>query len=731
MKYCTDCGRSLDNGQKFCDECGSPVYAEAVQPPVKQPAAKKSRKLAAWLGAGGGVLIVAAVAAVWIFNLFLEKNPRELYLYAEWKTAQEQAGGPGPAWAAATELWRKWRAEPSRTEIGLAAQISGSVEEEGFFATQALLKNSAITLRMERNPSAREEHDAITYFFGNDSLFEASFTRNAQDEVAIRAPALYDKTLYVDNSGFGDLMRAFDFYYTGPETLFGEKSSPMSEEQRRRAQQRFAELLLNNLADEQFTLTKNVPYTTPDGVVKLRKISIRMDEEETKRLLTAMLGQLRRDNELLEFAADWLGERMVADNQIVWLLSGSRLSAVEWLKDGLYRLNSELLQTSFPDGFQADIYIDSHERVVERKIGFAAVRQFNGGDFASRDELNLTLHTTQRFGKMNRSGTIELEAGFSPGDRVALSIETNRPTDRNKDRQSEYKANFAYFQGGEARPQIDADLELLVGYADQGKDGTLATDYDFDVRLRGQQFAGEGPAITGKIKHTAKQNLPENQASHDLNVAVTYREFETLAFALDLSSDFTFGDAVRVPNIEADAVDLIARSEAELDEIWDDIYWSVDELWWDLSERLDTGLQADTAYGVPEDELFPATRAQLNDPNYSNLILPDELDRKLADEGNFFVYYYASDCPHCQRTTPQLKSLADEMGVNLHQFNLREFSNYFNKMGIESTPTVVYYKGGAETARMAGGLQEEGTTIGYTLDDYRTFFNKHLREGNE
>lgn len=142
-------------------------------------------------------------------------------------------------------------------------------------------------------------------------------------------------------------------------------------------------------------------------------------------------------------------------------------------------------------------------------------------------------------------------------------------------------------------------------------------------------------------------------------------------------------------------------------------------------------LKPDTVYGKPSDDLYPATREILNDPNYNNIIIPDTLEEKLANKESFFVYYFASDCQHCRLTTPQLKPLADELGVNLHQFNLREFDTYYSKMNIEATPTLIYYKDGVESARLKGGMKESGTTDGYSLEDFSNFFNTHLPEGND
>ncbi len=135
--------------------------------------------------------------------------------------------------------------------------------------------------------------------------------------------------------------------------------------------------------------------------------------------------------------------------------------------------------------------------------------------------------------------------------------------------------------------------------------------------------------------------------------------------------------------------------------------------------------KVNAVYNKKVSELNPATKKQLNDPNYQNIILPELLDQKVADKEDFFVYFFASDCVHCQNTTPKLMPLVDELGVDMPKFNLREFPSYFNKYNVEYTPTLAYFKDGVQVDKLEGGLAEEGTSAGYTLEDFRAFFNKY------
>ncbi|MBJ6359868.1 thioredoxin family protein [Paenibacillus sp. GCM10012307] len=132
-------------------------------------------------------------------------------------------------------------------------------------------------------------------------------------------------------------------------------------------------------------------------------------------------------------------------------------------------------------------------------------------------------------------------------------------------------------------------------------------------------------------------------------------------------------------------------------------------------------------YGKPSSQLNPATKAQLKDPNYQNIILPAELNSRVQSGEEMFVYFFASDCSHCKNTTPVLMPIAQDLGIDLPQFNLREFQEYFGKYEIEYTPTLVYYKDGKQVERLEGGISLDGGP-GYTKEDYIDFFNRN-KEG--
>ncbi|MFT4416865.1 thioredoxin family protein [Fredinandcohnia humi] len=115
-----------------------------------------------------------------------------------------------------------------------------------------------------------------------------------------------------------------------------------------------------------------------------------------------------------------------------------------------------------------------------------------------------------------------------------------------------------------------------------------------------------------------------------------------------------------------------------------------------------------------KDELDPATIDQLDDPNYGNQILPDELEEKLENGESVTVYFYSPTCPHCQNTTPVIIPMVIDMGIDLKKYNLLEFEEGWRDYGIEYTPTLIHFENGEEVSRLVGYHEDH--------DEFKTWF---------
>ncbi|MGE7675819.1 thioredoxin family protein [Lysinibacillus sp. NPDC094403] len=116
-------------------------------------------------------------------------------------------------------------------------------------------------------------------------------------------------------------------------------------------------------------------------------------------------------------------------------------------------------------------------------------------------------------------------------------------------------------------------------------------------------------------------------------------------------------------------------------------------------------------------ELKQETIDQLNDKNYQNIMLPDELEKKIKAGEDVNAYFFSPVCVHCKAFTPELMPIAKELGVDIAQLNVYEFDDLWGKYNFDRTPTFIRFEGGKEVSRFVGALSEK---------DLRTFFNKEV-----
>src|SRR5699024_1183940 len=102
-----------------------------------------------------------------------------------------------------------------------------------------------------------------------------------------------------------------------------------------------------------------------------------------------------------------------------------------------------------------------------------------------------------------------------------------------------------------------------------------------------------------------------------------------------------------------------------------------------------------------KETLHQETIDQLDDPLYQNQITPDRLTEEINDGESVTVYFYSPTCVHCQKTTPVLIPVTEDLDVDLKKLNLLEFEEEWGTFDIEGTPTLVHYQDGEEVARIS------------------------------
>lgn len=125
-------------------------------------------------------------------------------------------------------------------------------------------------------------------------------------------------------------------------------------------------------------------------------------------------------------------------------------------------------------------------------------------------------------------------------------------------------------------------------------------------------------------------------------------------------------------------------------------------------------LSGDNPYG--KENLHQETIDLLDDPLYGDIIVPEDLDATIESGEEVTVYFFSPTCVYCQKTTPVVVPITEELNIDMKKMNLLEYDlmDYYN---IEGTPTIIHYKDGKEVARIVGEQPEE---------NFRAFFEQFV-----
>ncbi|WP_157729588.1 thioredoxin family protein [Tumebacillus algifaecis] len=91
---------------------------------------------------------------------------------------------------------------------------------------------------------------------------------------------------------------------------------------------------------------------------------------------------------------------------------------------------------------------------------------------------------------------------------------------------------------------------------------------------------------------------------------------------------------------------------------------------------------------------------------YKNEIASGEMEKKIANNEDFFAYFYQPDCVHCKVVSPMLMPLAEKMNEPLFPVNIYGKSDVWEKYTVAGTPTLIHFKEGKEVGRIVGEQPE-------------------------
>ncbi|MCZ8533520.1 thioredoxin family protein [Psychrobacillus psychrodurans] len=107
------------------------------------------------------------------------------------------------------------------------------------------------------------------------------------------------------------------------------------------------------------------------------------------------------------------------------------------------------------------------------------------------------------------------------------------------------------------------------------------------------------------------------------------------------------------------------------------------------------------------DNLKQSTIDLIDDPNYQNIIIPEDLKKKIATGEPVTAYFFSPECGYCKEMTPRLSPLAEKNDIEIVKYNVLEYEKGWNDYLIQATPTMIYFEDGKEVVRVEGAISNE------------------------
>ena len=593
MKLCKSCKAPIDDHVKFCKSCGAPVSEENIteqqssaalesqshpQPEQhSQQAESKKTKIIAFMKKpifiiGLLLLIGGGVTAA----ILLNKSPKELYLLSEYNSIKESMAGFEDTYGDALKFQEQTLEKPSQTEFKVSGGFTqeSAVGDPDYDMFQELLSSSSIEAKVQQDPTKEQAHYELALNIENEKAIDAELYQS-KNQLGFKVPALYDKFLYFNHDQFGKLMRKMDPYYTGPEKLelsnLELRDLKLTEEESEYLSDRYTGYVLDALKDENFELKKDVNFEFKGEEMKLRSVTLSLDEKEVKAFLNGFIDQLIKDDKLHSILIKRI--EIVADAAAVAEETEQfdKKEMKEEMVDSLKEMKEDLDEISFPDGFKSTLLIDKDEQIVDRDTKFAVAMDGEQANAA---------FTTKNVPYQDDKEWNEWKIEVSPkeegsGNKLALQY-TNDVQKQKEDRTEDMQVKVMLEEYGEPE-----ELLFKMNSVFKGVDGKQEINREFGLESDSPEYV-DLTGFKGEIKQVSDVNLKKEYSEDKITVMLDIKdEYDPVSLSFNLETKTTLKDNLKFPDLTADSntsMNVVEASEDELATIIEEISMGIFEL---------------------------------------------------------------------------------------------------------------------------------------------------------
>lgn len=518
-------------------------------------------------------IVVGAAVVAFVFN----KSPKEMFLAAEYKYWQNE-------WVKIQEdyeddylLTKRMLNNPftSQTKVSGDFQIQGNMDEyeqQYVDYIRGVIKESGIIIKGVSDPNQEREFAQLSYQVKGNELFNAEFFLDPQ-HFAFKVPELFDKYILMENGNLEAGMEKLTGEYDGPNRFLTGKdyreTFNFSSEELQVIGKKYGQYFIKNLREEEITFAKNVDYKSPEGTVKLDRLSLHMPERRVKDCLKGLFETLKSDEYTLKLLTENISNyaTLMKDTGYLEPEDLNDLDDQEYLiseiKNNLDTLIESLYDLEMSDGLTIELLVDKKKNIIKQDINFVL------GDMEDKVAFDITRENWKgkEGGTENRTSILIKPRGT--GERSELRYLAEIKT---APQAAESKTDAVYslklYDYGEEVVNLRAELDTTESKAETGKK-KISTD--FNVYLNNMQLDYETylDKISGNITRVAdanaNQDRHEDNTEIEINVAIDSYEPRNFNIKLNLDKEVDFTEDLSFPAFdETTSLDLTNASEEEV-----------------------------------------------------------------------------------------------------------------------------------------------------------------------
>jgi len=598
MVCCTSCGEQVTNDGKFCPKCGAPVQQTEVSNEQKMDAStskiegekgKKSFfKSPLFFGLIAVFIVVASVGAA----MLMKKTPRELYLYAEYKTFEKAKEDFDEKYGEMIAFQMETLQNASTSEMTISGDFENKAlqGDESYEMIKEILSQTTLSVKAEQDPNTMVGKSTIGFNVEGETAFDIQMLQS-ENQAGIKVPVLYDKFFYLKYDEYGQLMRTFDPSYVGPETLnmkpLDWEKIILSDSEKEYLIQEYSTFLINNLPEEYFSLKEDVEYTYKGEEMKLREVTLSLSAEETAEFMNEFLDLLIKDDELHEIIIN----RVLALEETVAIAEEMNIDKEDMkkeLKSTFKEMKTSLADMSFGEGFESTILINNKEQIIDRQMEITLEDQYEAVEFKMSSK-NLSKDDQQ-------SQEVVFEISDPKFNRYQYDFSISNDSKSEKDNRTENAVlNYKQHSFG----NLQQDIQLQLDSDIKGNDG-LKQDITTDYKLIVDEIYDE-TEINGVIKQENDTNVNDKKSTSKVEVTVDLEEAGLLTLFMDSKVQLRDGiDGAKIDEELATGLNVATLTPEEMNTIMqEEVIANMGEIFAAYGIALEDFLYDDAYYDDP------------------------------------------------------------------------------------------------------------------------------------